>query len=394
MSVRKIKENVYAVGVNHWDRKLFDEIIPLPNGTSYNAYLIIGSEHTALIDTVDPVLKDALIENLKEFKDLKIDYIISQHAEQDHSGSIPEVLKLYPEAKVVTNEKCKGLLIDHLGIPEEKFIVVKDYDKLSLGDKTLTFIFTPWVHWPETMSTYLHEDKILFTCDFFGSHYATSELYAKNSEIVLEGAKRYYAEIMMPFRNFIKSNINKIEKFDFEIIAPSHGPMWNDPKFIIDAYLDWVSPEVKNEVVILYTSMHGSTKIIVDELYNKLVEKGVRVLPFNLVSSDLGEIAISLVDAATVVFAFPTVLTGPHPLGASIIYFVNAIKPKTKFVSIITSYGWGGMAIKWAKEHIGNLKVDLLYELEVKGLPKEKDIEKLNELVMRIVEAHKSIGIL
>ncbi|MGB9794406.1 FprA family A-type flavoprotein [Caldisericum exile] len=394
MSVRKIKENVYAVGVNHWDRKLFDEIIPLPNGTSYNAYLIIGSEHTALIDTVDPVLKDALIENLKEFKDLKIDYIISQHAEQDHSGSIPEVLKLYPEAKVVTNEKCKELLIDHLGIPEEKFIVVKDYDKLSLGDKTLTFIFTPWVHWPETMSTYLHEDKILFTCDFFGSHYATSELYAKNSEIVLEGAKRYYAEIMMPFRNFIKSNINKIEKFDFEIIAPSHGPMWNDPKFIIDAYLDWVSPEVKNEVVILYTSMHGSTKIIVDELYNKLVEEGVRVLPFNLVSSDLGEIAISLVDAATVVFAFPTVLTGPHPLGASIIYFVNAIKPKTKFVSIITSYGWGGMAIKWVKEHIGNLKVDLLYELEVKGLPKEKDIEKLNELVMRIVEAHKSIGIL
>ncbi len=394
MSVRKIKENVYAVGVNHWDRKLFDEIIPLPNGTSYNAYLIVGSEHTALIDTVDPVLKDALIENLKEFKDLKIDYIISQHAEQDHSGSIPEVLKLYPEAKVVTNEKCKELLIDHLGIPEEKFIVVKDYDKLSLGDKTLTFIFTPWVHWPETMSTYLHEDKILFTCDFFGSHYATSELYAKNSEIVLEGAKRYYAEIMMPFRNFIKSNINKIEKFDFEIIAPSHGPMWNDPKFIIDAYLDWVSPEVKNEVVILYTSMHGSTKIIVDELYNKLVEKGVRVLPFNLVSSDLGEIAISLVDAATVVFAFPTVLTGPHPLGASIVYFVNAIKPKTKFVSIITSYGWGGMAIKWVKEHIGNLKVDLLYELEVKGLPKEKDIEKLNELVMRIVEAHKSIGIL
>ncbi|MGC9172233.1 FprA family A-type flavoprotein [Caldisericum sp.] len=394
MSVRKIKENVYAVGVNHWDRKLFDEIIPLPNGTSYNAYLIVGSEHTALIDTVDPVLKDALIENLKEFKDLKIDYIISQHAEQDHSGSIPEVLKLYPEAKVVTNEKCKELLIDHLGIPEEKFIVVKDYDKLSLGDKTLTFIFTPWVHWPETMSTYLHEDKILFTCDFFGSHYATSELYAKNSEIVLEGAKRYYAEIMMPFRNFIKSNINKIEKFDFEIIAPSHGPMWNDPKFIIDAYLDWVSPEVKNEVVILYTSMHGSTKIIVDELYNKLVEKGVRVLPFNLVSSDLGEIAISLVDAATVVFAFPTVLTGPHPLGASIVYFVNAIKPKTKFVSIITSYGWGGMAIKWVKEHIGNLKVDLLYELEVKGLPKEKDVEKLNELVMRIVEAHKSIGIL
>ncbi|BAL81367.1 FprA family A-type flavoprotein [Caldisericum exile] len=394
MSVRKIKDGVYAVGVNHWDRKLFDEIIPLPNGTSYNSYLIIGSQYTALIDTVDPALQDGLINNLKEFKDLKVDYIISQHAEQDHSGSIPKILEMYPDAKVVTNEKCKELLIEHLGIPDEKFIVIKDYDKLSLGNKTLTFIFTPWVHWPETMSTYLQEDKILFTCDFFGSHYATSELYAKNSEIVLEGAKRYYAEIMMPFRNFIKSNINKIEKFDFEIIAPSHGPMWNDPKFIINAYLDWISPVVKNEVVVLYTSMHGSTKVIVDELYNRLVENGIKVTPFNLVSADLGEIAISLVDAATIIFAFPTVLTGPHPLGASITYFVNAIKPKTKFASFITSYGWGGMTIKWVKEHIGNLKVEMLGELEFKGLPKKEDIEKVNEIVMRIVEAHKSIGIL
>lgn len=394
MSVRKIKENVYAVGVNHWDRKLFDEIIPLPNGTSYNSYLILGSEHNAIIDSVDPALVEEYVKNLKEFKDIKVDYIISQHAEQDHSGSIPKLLELYPNAKVVTNEKCKDLLIDHLGIEENKFIVVKDYEKLSLGDKTLTFIFTPWVHWPETMSTYLEEDKILFTCDFFGSHYATSELFAEHSEIVLEGAKRYYAEIMMPFRNFIKSNINKISKFDFEIIAPSHGPLWNDPKFIIDAYSDWISDQTKNEAIILYTSMHGSTKAIIEVLYNALVEKGIRVVPFNLVSADIGEIAISLVDATTVIFAFPTVLTGPHPLGASITYFVNAIKPKVKFASIITSYGWGGMTLKWVKEHINNLKVNLLDEIEIKGLPKESDVKKLLELANKIEDAHKQLGIL
>jgi len=394
MSVRKIKDGVYAVGVNHWDRKLFDEIIPLPNGTSYNSYLIIGSEHTALIDTVDPALTDEFLRNLQEFKDLKIDYVISQHAEQDHSGSIPKVLEVFKDAKVVTNEKCKELLMEHLLIPEDKFIVVKDYEKLSLGNKTLQFILTPWVHWPETMSTYLEEDKILFTCDFFGSHYATSELYAENSEIVLEGAKRYYAEIMMPFRNFIKSNINKISKFDFEIIAPSHGPMWNDPKFIVNAYSDWISDKVSNTVLILYASMHGSTKAAVEVLYNALVEKGIKVVPFNLVSADIGEIAISLVDAATVVFALPTVLTGPHPLGANITYFANAVRPKVKYAAVITSYGWGGMTVKWVKDHIGNLKAELLDEIEIKGLPKDKDIERLKALADKIEDAHKKLGIL
>ncbi len=193
MAVRKLKDGIYSVGAIDWDRRLFDELIPLPDGTTYNAYIVKGEEKTALLDTVDPAKKDELIGNLKSLKVEKIDYIIAHHAEQDHSGTIPDILSLYPEAKVVTNSKCKGFLMDLLHIPEDKFIVVNDGDTLSLGGRTLKFIFTPWVHWPETMVTYLTPDNILFTCDFFGSHYASSYLFVKDKEKVLEDAKRYYA---------------------------------------------------------------------------------------------------------------------------------------------------------------------------------------------------------
>ena len=222
MKMRTITDGTYYVGAVDWERRIFDSLIPLPDGTSYNAYLIKGSEKTVLIDTVDPAKKDILFEQLESID--HIDYIIHQHAEQDHSGSLPFLLEKYKDAKVVTNPRCKDLLIDHLHVPEDIFICVKDGDTLSLGNKTLTFIYTPWVHWPETMSTYLAEDKILFTCDFFGSHLATSDLFVPDEALVLEAAKRYYAEIMMPFRSVIQANLKKLSAYDISIIAPSHGP--------------------------------------------------------------------------------------------------------------------------------------------------------------------------
>ena len=196
MTAREIKKDIFYVGAQDWDRELFDELIPLAEGTSYNSYFVKGKEKNLLIDTVDPAKTEVLVENLKSLGVDRIDYIVSQHAEQDHSGSIPKILELYPQAKVVTNVKCKEFLKSLLLIDESKFITVDDGTELSLGDKTLKFILTPWVHWPETMSTYLKEDKILFTCDFFGSHVASSELFVGDKTArALEGAKRYYAEI-------------------------------------------------------------------------------------------------------------------------------------------------------------------------------------------------------
>ena len=207
MQYREIRPNVYSVGAIDWDRRLFDALIPLPEGTSYNSYLVKGSQKTALIDTVDPFMQEVLLGYLAQLGVDKIDYVVAHHAEQDHSGTLPVIIEKYPAAKIITSPKCRGMLIDLLQIPEEKIITVNDRDTLSLGDKTLEFIYAPWVHWPETMLTYLREDKMLFSCDFFGAHLATSEMYVSDEGHTYEAAKRYFAEIMMPFRTSIQKNL-------------------------------------------------------------------------------------------------------------------------------------------------------------------------------------------
>jgi len=393
MAVIQIKPDIYFVGAIHWDRKLFDELIPLPDGTSYNAYLIRGSEKIALIDTVDPATESQLLRNLNHLGVERIDYIVSNHAEQDHSGSIPKILELYPMAKVVTNQKCKAFLQDLLLIPDDKFVVIGDGERISLGNKTLEFIMTPWVHWPETMSTYLVEDKILFSCDFFGSHLATSEMLIDEDPKVIEDAKRYYAEIMMPFRNIIRKNIDKVTKYEIEMIAPSHGPVYRKPEIIIEAYKDWVSDKVKNEVVLPYVSMHGSTKRMVDYFIDALIERGITVKPCNLPSADIGKMAMALVDAATLVIATPMVLAGAHPAAVYAVFLTNALRPKLKFASMIGSYGWGGRMLDQIKGLMSNLKVEFLDPVLIKGYPKEADFRSLDKLADTILQKHKELGI-
>ncbi|MEE9370517.1 MAG: FprA family A-type flavoprotein [Sedimentisphaerales bacterium] len=391
--MRQIKPDVYSVGTIDWDRRLFDELIPLPDGTSYNAYLIKGGEKTALLDTVDPTQTMLLIDNIIKIGVDKIDYVVAHHGEQDHSGSIGDILTLYPQAKVVTNPKCKGMLIDLLHIEEEKFITVDDGETLSLGDKTLQFVYIPWVHWPETLGTYLQEDKIFFPCDFFGSHLATSSLFVDDEATVYEAAKRYYAEIMMPFRTAIGKNLEKIKALDIDMIAPSHGPVYDRPEFIIDAYKDWVSDKVKNEVVLAFISMHESTKKMVEYFVDALIERGITVKRFDLTSVDIGKLAIALVDAATIVLGSPTVLTGAHPQVAYAAILANALRPKAKFASIIGSYGWGGKMIEQITGLISNLKVELLEPVIVKGCPRNDDFAALERLADEILAKHKELGL-
>jgi flavorubredoxin len=390
----EVKPNIFSVGAVDWDRRLFDELIPLPDGTSYNAYLIKGSEKTALLDAVDSSKNTVLLDNIVKAGTEQIDYIISHHAEQDHSGAIPDVLLFYPDAKVVTNAKCKAMLVDHLHIDPDRFIIVEDGQELSLGDKTLRFVFIPWVHWPETMATYIPEDKILFPCDFFGSHLAASSLFVDDEPTVYEAAKRYYAEIMMPFRAAIKSNLKKIADLQIEMIAPSHGPVYQRPQFIIDAYRDWAGDEVKNEVVVAYVSMHGSVRKMVEHFVDALIERGIKVKQFNLTGVDIGELAMALVDAATVVIGTPTVLVGAHPSAAYAAMLTNALRPKTRFVSVIGSSGWTGKMLEQITGLIGNLKVDLIEPVVAKGLPRDADFDALDKLADKIAAKHKEIGLI
>lgn len=389
MIIREIKPGVYAVGSIDWDRQLFDELIPLPDGTTYNAY-VVKSEKTALIDTVDPPKAPELLANLKVLN-IDIDYIVANHAEQDHSGSIPFVLDAYPNAKVITNAKCKKMLMDLLLIPEEKFELVHDKDTVSLGGKTLEFIAAPWVHWPETMFTFAKEDKILFSCDFLGSHLATSHLFVTDKAKVYESAKRYYAEIMMPFRNSIKTHLKKVEALSADIIAPSHGPVHTNPQFILDAYKDWTSDNVKNEVIIPYVSMHGSTRAMVDYFTDALINKGITVKPFNLTKTDIGELAMALVDACTLVIASPTVLVGPHPAAVYAAYLTNALRPKTKYISIIGSCGWKGKIVDTLVGMVPNMRAELIEPVLVKGYPRNEDFTLLDNLADEIYKKHKAL---
>jgi flavorubredoxin len=390
MKYREIKANVYWMGAIDWDRRLFDALIPLPDGTTYNAYLVQGSDKVAVIDAVDPSMADVLMTYLEDV--LTVDYVIANHAEQDHSGSIPRVLEKYPDARVVTTSRGKDMLMDLLLIPEGKFITVSDGETLSLGDKTLEFIHAPWVHWPETMLTYLKEDKVLFPCDFFGSHIATTDLYVTDEGQVYEAAKRYYAEIMMPFHANIQKHLEKLQGYQIDIIAPSHGPMYDKPSFILEAYRSWVFDPPRNTVVLPYISMHGSTQKMVEYLVGALADRGVTVKQFNLSVADIGKLAMALVDAATMVVGTPTVFVGPHPNVAYAALLANALRPKLQFVSVIGSYGWGSKAVEQLKGMIPNLKVEVLDPVISKGFPKEPDFRSLDNLANTIAEKHKERG--
>ena len=392
MAIRELKQGIYYVGVQDWDREIFDALIPTPDGTSYNAYVIVGNERTALVDSVDPVKWDTYLANLEELmNELGIegfDYLISHHAEQDHSGSLPFLLDRFPESMVVTNRRCASMLTDHLLIPEDRYLVMGEGDTLDLGGRTLEFIMAPWVHWPETMFSFLREDRILFTCDFLGSHLATSDLFVTDEARVHEAAKRYYAEIMMPFRPQVIRHLKRIRELDPLMIAPSHGPVYDRPEFILSAYEEWVDGTSRNLVLIPYVTMHGSTEVMVNHLTDALIRRGISVQPFNLTTADLGKIAINLVDAATLILAAPTVLAGPHPTAIHATALVNALRPDLKYAGLIGSYGWGGKFVEICSGLLCNLQATFLEPVIVKGYPKEEDLARLDALAEEIHRLH------
>ncbi|MBR9681690.1 MAG: FprA family A-type flavoprotein [Candidatus Altiarchaeota archaeon] len=391
MGAKEIVTGVHWVGSLDPSRKYFDELIPLPHGTTYNSYLIRGSKKVALIDGVDPSKTDILFKNLDEIGIKTLDFIVSQHAEQDHSGAIPALLEKFPMAKVVTHSMAKTMLQDLLNIPDEKIQLIKNGDELSLGNKTLKFILTPWVHWPETMFTLLKEDNILFTCDLYGSHLATENIISKNDKIIEDEAKRYYAEIMMPFVPFVKKHTTMVRELKPKIIATSHGPVYKNPEFILDLYEEWTSGKMKKKVLIAWVSMHESTKKMAAYLENALKERGIEVISHNMTGIDSGVLAMDLIDSASLVLASPVFLGAPHPNAINVAVLINLLKPKTKFLAVIGSFGWAGKLAENFSELLPNLKAERLEPVMVKGVPKEIDFERLDKLAEIIVEKHSEL---
>jgi flavorubredoxin len=389
-NVPEISEGVFWVGVKDFNRRIFDALIPLPQGTSYNAYLVKGKEKTALIDTVNPGFEKELVEKIGQVTDpTDLDYIVMNHAEPDHANAIPYIMQASKESMLITTEKGAKMAKIFHRVPDEKIKTVKDGDTIVLGGKTLQFIEAPMLHWPETMFTYLVEEKVLFSCDFFGAHTAFG-IYDEDVEEIIPVAKRYFGEIMMPFRNMGKKALDKIKNLEIRFIAPSHGPIYKNPERILEPYRKWTAGETKQKAIVVYVSMWNSTEAMIKTMVETLLSEGVEVSLYNLVNSDLGDIAKDLVDSRAIVLGMPTVLGGMHPIAIYAANLVKALHPPLKYGAILSSYGWAGGALRQALEILGPTKIEVVGTLEINGPPSADDHQKIVEMGKQLSNKIKS----
>jgi flavorubredoxin len=280
---------------------------------------------------------------------------------------------------LVTSEKGAKMANAFYNVPEKRIKKVHDKDTINLGGKTLQFIDAPWLHWPETMFTYLVENKVLFPCDFFGAHTAQGT-YDEDVEELMPFAQRYFGEIMMPFNNMGKKAMEKIKDLKIDFIAPSHGPIYHNPKKIIDAYNRWTKGETKHKVIIVYVSMWKSTEKMIKTMVETLREEGLEVSIHNLVHADIGDIAKDLVDSRGIVLGAPTVLGGMHPLAVYASYLVKALRPPLKHAVVLSSYGWGGGALRQASELLSPTNINVVGALEINGPPTNENMQKIIEI--------------
>lgn len=347
MSALEIRKGIYWVGGIDWNIRNFHGY-STQNGTTYNAYLVVD-EKTVLIDTVKQNVTRQLISNIKQVIDpSKIDYVLSNHVEMDHSGAIPEILQYCPNATVLTSKAGEKGLRRHYK-NDWNFRVVKTGDTVSTGSRTLSFITTPMVHWPDSMVTYVPEEKILFSNDAFGQHLATSERY--DDEIgwscIRKDAAKYYANIVTPFGRQAEKALNTLAEYPVEMICPSHGIVWRSyiPD-ILREYGKWATYETENRAVIVYDSMWNSTEKLAFQLEEGLVRSGIRCSLRNLKFTHISDVMTDLLDSRLVLLGSPTLNNGMLPTMGEFVTYLKGLKPKNRIGFAFGSYGWGGQAVR------------------------------------------------
>ena len=378
----EIKKGIYWVGVVDWNVRTFHgHTYSTTRGTTYNAYLIVDEKIT-LIDTVYGPFANELIEKIRAIvPPEKIDYVIANHVETDHSGAMPALMKLCPKAKVFGTTKCKEGLYRHY-YENWDFQIVKTGDRLSLGKRTLTFVEAPMIHWPDSMFTYCPEEKLLLPNDAFGQHYATSERFddeVDQAELMDEAAK-YYGNILWPLSSLILKKIEEVQKMGIPItmIAPSHGIIWRkDPVKIINAYLSWAKNEAKKKVVIIYESMWGATEKMARKMVEGISDSGVTVKLFDIASADKTEVVKEMLDAKGYLFGSSTHDNDMLPTMAGFLEFVKGLKPKMRIAGLFGSYGWAGGAVASMEKEIKESGIDIaMPQISFKYMPDENDLKK------------------
>jgi len=380
----EIKKGIYWVGAVDWNvRSFHGHTYSTKRGTTYNAYLIVD-EKIALIDTVYGPFADELIEKIKDIIPLeKIDYVIANHVETDHSGAMPKVMKLCPKAKVYGTQKCKeGLYRNYY--ENWNFEVVKTGDTLKLGKRTLTFIEAPMIHWPDSMFTYCREEELLMPNDAFGQHIATSERFDDEVDqcALMDEAAKYYANILWPLGSLILRKIEDVQKMGVPIkmIAPSHGIIWRkDPMKIVNSYVTWAKNTTKPKVVIAYETMWNSTEQMARKMVEGIADAGVEARLYNIAEADRTEIIKDMLDAKGFLIGSSTHDNGMLPTMAAFLEFLKGLKPKNRVVAAFGSYGWSGGAVASIEKELKEAGMEGLPSISCKYVPDEGEMKKCYE---------------
>lgn len=386
MGAQLIKEGVYWVGVQDPGLRVFDIIMNTEHGTSYNAYLIKGSDKTALVETVKDGFYDEYRSNIESIIPLEqIDYLIVNHSEPDHSGSLVRLLESCPGLTVVAHHTALAFLKEICPRPFQSKLV-SNRDSLDLGGKTLHFISAMLLHWPDTIYTYLEEDKILFSCDSFGCHYSDDRLF---SDLIpgdfLYDYKYYFDHILSPFKTYVNQALNKLRHYPLDLICPGHGPILRDRiPYYLDLYREWAKPRdefLPQRVVLAYVSAYGYTRSLADEIMQGLQAAGdFEILAYDLIEASINEVATAVDDAAGLLLGSPTLNKDALPPVWFLLSRLSPISHSGKLAAAFGSYGWSGEAVPNIEKRLHMLRMKVLPGLRVRFKPGEADLQEAFEL--------------
>jgi len=389
-----LAQGISWVGVVDWNIRDFHGYITR-RGSSYNSYLILDKK-IALVDTVKHPFSKEFIKKIKQITDLeKIDYIIINHVEMDHSSSLPIIANLAKNATIITSQRGKEAIIEHYGT-DFGVKTVKTGDELNLGNRTLKFVEAPMLHWPDSMFTYIVEEKILLSNDAFGQHLASISRFDDqvNEHVLMEEATTYYANILMPFGSLISRKIQEIVKMGVtpKIIAPSHGVIWRtNPSKIIQSYLDWSAGKSEQKAVVVFDTMWGSTDKMARAITEGLASQGVDVKLLKLRAAVKSEVVAEILESKAVVVGSPTLNNQMYPSLSSFLTYITGLKPKGKLWSFFGSYGWSRGAVKSMTEMAKKAGFEIFdSSLEVKFVPDTEDLRKSFEFGKQIAIKIKS----
>lgn len=394
--VIELAKDVYWVGVVDWDvRQFHGHALSTHRGSSYNAYLIVD-EKTVLVDTVRSSFQDQLIENIREVVDpAKLDIVVANHAEPDHSGSLPAVMRQAPNAAVIVSQRGRESVEGHFH-QTWNFRTVKTGDKIDIGKHNLIFIEAPMLHWPDSMFTYLTGENILMPNDAFGQHYATAFRFNDqvDEEELYEEALKYYANILTPFSSLVLKKIEELLALDLpvDIIAPSHGVIWRrDPLQIVKKYQQWAAQEPDNSAVILYATMWDGTRQMAEAIGYGLAAEGVPYKVFHMAVSDRNDVITEVFKAKAIIVGSPTFNQGLLPTLSPILEELKGLRFQNKIGAAFGSYGWSGEAVEIIEEHLNRCKINVVVEgIRSKWQPKPDDLIKCEELGQKVAHFVKS----